>query len=212
MAPKKVQPGKAAPKPSKPAKSAPKAASKPASKPAKTAPKKAAKAAAKGAAKPSKKPTQTKKPKNARPQPRMIMSNRDREKREGKLMRAKKTKIRTSVMFHRPYTQRLPGKRRFVRKCGGTASKEGKMDQFTCLKFPLTTESAMKKIEENNTLVFIVDIRANKRTIKAAVRSMYDIKAKKVNTLIRPDGLKKAYIRLMPEYDALDVANKIGIL
>ena len=27
------------------------------------------------------------------------------------------------------------------------------------LKFPLTTESAMKKIEDNNTLVFIVDVR-----------------------------------------------------
>ena len=27
------------------------------------------------------------------------------------------------------------------------------------LKFPLTTESAMKKIEDNNTLVFIVDAR-----------------------------------------------------
>jgi hypothetical protein len=28
----------------------------------------------------------------------------------------------------------------------------------------------------------------------------------------RPDGLKKAYVRLTPDYDALDVANKIGII
>ena len=28
----------------------------------------------------------------------------------------------------------------------------------------------------------------------------------------RPDGLKKAYVRLHPDYDALDVANKIGII
>lgn len=27
-----------------------------------------------------------------------------------------------------------------------------------------------------------------------------------------PDGLKKAYVRLAPDYDALDVANKIGII
>ena len=27
------------------------------------------------------------------------------------------------------------------------------------IKYPLTTESAMKKIEDNNTLVFIVDAR-----------------------------------------------------
>lgn len=28
----------------------------------------------------------------------------------------------------------------------------------------------------------------------------------------RPDGTKKAYVRLTPDYDALDVANKIGII
>jgi hypothetical protein len=27
-----------------------------------------------------------------------------------------------------------------------------------------------------------------------------------------PDGLKKAYVRLTTDYDALDVANKIGII
>ena len=26
----------------------------------------------------------------------------------------------------------------------------------------------------------------------------------------RPDGLKKAYVRLAPDYDALDVANKVS--
>lgn len=36
--------------------------------------------------------------------------------------------------------------------------------------------------------------------------------ADKVNTLIRPDGQKKAYVRLTADYDALDVANKIGII
>lgn len=27
--------------------------------------------------------------------------------------------------------------------------------------------------------------------------------------LLRPDGEKKAYVRLAPDYDALDVANKV---
>ena len=70
----------------------------------------------------------------------------------------------------------------------------------------------MKKIEDNNTLVFIVDKLANKRQIKAAVNNMYHIEVQNVNTLIRPDGKKKAYVRLTPDYDALDVANKIGII
>jgi len=61
-------------------------------------------------------------------------------------------------------------------------------------------------------LVFLVNIKANKPQIKAAVKKLYDIEVEKVNTLIRPDGQKKAYVRLAPDFDALDVANKIGII
>jgi large subunit ribosomal protein L23Ae len=43
----------------------------------------------------------------------------------------------------------------------------------------------MKKIEENNTLVFIVDRLANKRQIKDALKKLYDIDTVKINTLIR---------------------------
>ena len=43
----------------------------------------------------------------------------------------------------------------------------------------------MKKIEDNNTLVFIVDKRANKPSVKLAVKKLYDINVFKVNTLIR---------------------------
>ena len=86
------------------------------------------------------------------------------------------------------------------------------MDKYRILKFPLTTESAMKKIEDNNTLVFIVDKKANKRQIKDAVQKMYEIQCQKINTLIRPDGQKKAYVRLTSDFDALDVANRVGII
>ena len=114
-----------------------------------------------------------------------------------------------------------------------------------------------------------MDVRADKQAIKRAVARLYDIQAKKINTLIRPDGQKKvrgrlrrgaggrlqaaravgaaaalqhraaagqtcrewrwwlplahpplrlnaaaaqAYVRLTPDYDALDVANKIGVI
>jgi large subunit ribosomal protein L23Ae len=90
--------------------------------------------------------------------------------------------------------------------------RTNKLDQFRVLRHPLTTESAMKKIEDNNTLVFIVDLKANKRQIKDAVKKMYDITAEKVNTLVRPDGKKKAYVRLTGDFDALDIANRIGII
>lgn len=86
------------------------------------------------------------------------------------------------------------------------------MDEFSVVKFPLTTESAMRKVEQNNTLVFIVDVRANKQHIKDAVKRLYDVDAYRVNTLIRPDGSKKAYVRLSSDVEAMEIANKIGFI
>ncbi|KAA3481718.1 60S ribosomal protein L23a [Gossypium australe] len=129
--------------------------------------------------------------------------------KSGVTFKKKSKKIRTKVTFHRPRTLKKDRNPKYPRI---SAPPRNKLDQYQILKYPLTTESAMKKIEDNNTLVFIVDIRADKKKIKDAVKKMYDIQTKKVNTLIRPDGTKKAYVRLTPDYDALDVANKIGII
>lgn len=57
-----------------------------------------------------------------------------------------------------------------------------------------------------------MDVRSSKAQVKDAVSKLYDIHTKKINTLIRPDGTKKAYVRLTADYDALDVANRIGII
>ncbi|XP_023227139.1 60S ribosomal protein L23a-like [Centruroides sculpturatus] len=121
----------------------------------------------------------------------------------------RRRKIRTSVRFRRPHTLKLPRHPKYPRK---SVPHRPRLDQYSIIKHPLTTESAMKKIEDNNTLVFIVHLKANKPQIKTAVKKLYDIDVQKVNTLIRPDGQKKAYVRLAPDYDALDVANKIGII
>jgi len=43
----------------------------------------------------------------------------------------------------------------------------------------------MKKIEENNTLVFVCDVKANKRQIKEALKKLYDVDCVKINTLVR---------------------------
>lgn len=129
--------------------------------------------------------------------------------------RKKSVKTRKNVRFYKPKTKKLVRKPQYVRKAvHALPAKERltKMDKFRIIKYPLTTESAMKKIEDQQTLVFIVDIKANKRQIKDAVQSLYHIETRSVNTLIRPDGKKKAYVRLTEDYDTLDVANKIGII
>merc|ERR1711937_857228 len=118
-------------------------------------------------------------------------------------------KVRRGIKFHLPKTLKLARNPKYPRKY---RAKPCRLDRYQVLKYPLTTESAMKKIEENNTLVFIVDVRASKSQIKESIKKMYDIDTQKINTLIRPDGQKKAYVRLTQDYDALDVANKIGII
>ena len=123
----------------------------------------------------------------------------------------KKRKIRTSVKFYRPKTQKPPRRPKFPRM-SSQGLRELKFDHYAIIKYPLTTETAMKKIEDNNTLVFIVDPRANKPSIKAAVKKLYKINPINVNTLIRPDGTKKAYVKLNQAEDGLDIANKIGII
>ena len=87
-----------------------------------------------------------------------------------------------------------------------------KNDQFRIIRAPLTSESAMKKIEEHNTLVFLCDPKASKTQIKKALSKLYEIECAKINALIRPDGQKKAYVKLTTDFDALDVANRIGVV
>ncbi|GIX62126.1 60S ribosomal protein L25 [Babesia caballi] len=123
---------------------------------------------------------------------------------------AKGFKIRRNTHFFRGRTLALPRTPKYRRHLRTALSK--KLDKFAIIKYPLTTEKSMKMMEEINTLVFIVDSRANKAKIAKAVSELYDIKCARVNTLNRPDGLKKAYVKLSPDQDALDVANKIGIV
>ncbi len=91
-------------------------------------------------------------------------------------------KIRTSTTFHRPKTLELSRSPKYPRK---SIPHEPRLDHHKVIIHPLNTESAMKKIEENNTLVFIVDVKANKRQIKMALKKLYDVDTIKINTLIR---------------------------
>jgi large subunit ribosomal protein L23Ae len=122
----------------------------------------------------------------------------------------KARKVRLSTTFHRPKTLVLSRAPKYPRK---SIPHEPRLDHHKVIIHPLNTESAMKKIEENNTLVFIVDVKANKRQIKEALKKLYDVETVKINTLIRPDGSKKAYARLTADVDALDIAaTKLSIV
>jgi ribosomal protein uL23 len=76
---------------------------------------------------------------------------------------------------------------------------------------PVVTESSLEAVDEENKLIFYVVRTANKNTIKWAVETLYEVVVEKVNTLIMPNGTKKALVRLAPEYSAAEVATNLGI-
>lgn len=76
---------------------------------------------------------------------------------------------------------------------------------------PVVTEASLEAVDSENKLVFYVIRTANKNTIRWAVESLYEVVVSKVNTLIMPDGRKKAFVKLAPEYSAAEVATNLGI-
>jgi large subunit ribosomal protein L23 len=86
------------------------------------------------------------------------------------------------------------------------------MDAHEVIFYPLMTESASLMVEKDNKLIFIVSLKAGKTDVKKAVEQLYEVKVAKITTLITPQGEKKAFVTLTPEFKASDVAIKLGIL
>lgn len=67
-------------------------------------------------------------------------------------------------------------------------------------------------IEKENKITFIVNLKATKKDIKRAVEELYQVKVEDINVLISRDGTKKAFVKLKPDYNATDLAVRLGIL
>ena len=80
------------------------------------------------------------------------------------------------------------------------------------IKYPLMTERSVNMIEFENKLVFIVDRRFNKNQIAKAIKDLYEVEVESVNTSITRNGDKKAFVKLKEQYDASDIAIRLGIL
>ena len=86
------------------------------------------------------------------------------------------------------------------------------MDPHDVILYPLMTEVASRLLESENKLVFVVNLKAGKKDIHTAVENLYDVKVARVNVLVTPQNEKKAFVKLHPDYKAVDVAIKLGIL
>lgn len=86
------------------------------------------------------------------------------------------------------------------------------MDPHKVLFYPQMTEKAVKLIETENKLVFIVALEATRRDVKRAVEALFEVKVEGVRIEIMPDGRKRAYVKLAPEFMADEIASKLGMV
>jgi len=86
------------------------------------------------------------------------------------------------------------------------------LDPYDTILYPVMTEVTSRILENENKLVFVVNVKATKADIKRAVEELYEVVVDNVNVTITSKGEKKAFVKLHPDYKAVDVAIKLGIL
>jgi len=74
-----------------------------------------------------------------------------------------------------------------------------------------STEKIVRQIETENVLVFECSRKITKQQIKAEVEKLFNVKVEKVRTHNRKNK-KFAYVKLKPEFQAADVATKLGLI
>ena len=123
-------------------------------------------------------------------------------------------RVRTKLRFYRPKTRMtksvsttLQSFKSEIRRKNNTG-----VDYTTVLIQPVSSDKNMTKMENENTITFVVGANSKKSQIKEAFEKLYGTQVRTVRTLNCIGKRKKAYIRLYNDGDALNVASKIGIL
>jgi len=80
------------------------------------------------------------------------------------------------------------------------------------IKSPYITEKVTGMVDSNNTLEFLVDMRATKPEIKKSLEELYDVEVLSVRTMITSRGDKKAIVKLAKEGGANELATRLGLL
>ena len=80
------------------------------------------------------------------------------------------------------------------------------------IKYPVSTEKAIRQIEFENKLVFVVNQRATKQDVKSAVESLFKVNVLSVNIHNSITGRKRAYVKLKSTSNASDVSADLGMI
>ncbi|KUK44974.1 MAG: 50S ribosomal protein L23P [Methanothrix harundinacea] len=67
-------------------------------------------------------------------------------------------------------------------------------------------------IDSDNTMEFLVDIKANKTEIKKELEELYGVDVVSVRTMITSKGEKKAAVKLAVDGSANELATTLGLL
>ncbi|MBT3397482.1 50S ribosomal protein L23 [archaeon] len=85
------------------------------------------------------------------------------------------------------------------------------MSKTIILEKVKSTEKIVRQIEADNVLVFEVDRAVTKLDVKKEVEDLFGVKVVKVRTHTLKNK-KLAYVKLNPEFPAVDVATKLGLM
>ncbi len=80
------------------------------------------------------------------------------------------------------------------------------------LQYPIATEKVLNMVESQNIIAYVVDMHADKPSIKKEFESTFKVKVKSVNTHTSPDNTKRAYIQLAAGFPASDIAKKLKLV
>ncbi len=86
------------------------------------------------------------------------------------------------------------------------------MDPYEVILHPIITEVSSRILEAENKIVFAVSLKSSREDIRRAVEELYEVKVDKVTTVVTAKGVKKAFVKLHPDYKAVDIAIKLGVL
>ncbi len=76
---------------------------------------------------------------------------------------------------------------------------------------PYVTEKATTQAEANNILQFIVDDTDTKDKVKKEIEALYNVKVRRVNTMLTMKGKKKAIVVFEEPNTATELASRLGI-
>ncbi len=77
------------------------------------------------------------------------------------------------------------------------------------IKQPLITEKSIDLANQDNIYTFLVDLKATKPQIKAAIEQLYEVEVVRVNTIIMPSKRRRVGRQRRPK---LDTVNKKALI